>query len=73
MMQNLSNDGIKNLLLLELMSEGDNPNAFGLSKEEQNEMYSRWKENLPMREIISCVKDENKRNKIYELFEALEK
>lgn len=72
-MQNLSNGGIKNLLLLELMSEGDNPNAFGLSKEEQGEIYSRWKEKLPMREIISCVKDENKRNKIYELFEALEK
>lgn len=73
MNRTLSNSEIRNFLMLELMSENDHGNDFGLSKEEQNEIYSRWKENLPMREIISCVKDENKRNKIYELFEALEK
>ena len=71
MMQNLSNEEIKNLLLLELMTEGDAPNAFGLTKAEQDAIYERYKIGLPMREIVSIVKDDNKRKKIYELFESL--
>ena len=70
-MQNLSNDEVKNLLLLELMTEGDAPNAFGLTKTEQDAIYERYKIGLPMREIVSVIKDDNKRKKIYELFESL--
>lgn len=72
MKQSLSNAEVKNLLLLELMSEGDQPNAFGLSKIEQNAIHDKYKEGLPILECISCIKDENKRKKIYELFEAIE-
>lgn len=71
-MESLSKDEIRNLVLLELMSEGDLPNPFGLSKSEQDEIYSRWKEGLPYREMISCVKDDDTRNKIYELLDAIE-
>lgn len=71
MMQNLSNDEVKNLLLLELMTEGDAPNAFGLTKAEQDAIYKRYKIGLPMREIVSVIRDDNKRKKIYELFESL--
>ena len=69
----MTNEEIYNLLLLELMSEGDEPNPFGLTKEEQDEIHSRWKEGLPLYEMISCIKDGNKRKKIYELFEAIKK
>lgn len=64
----MTNEEIKHLLLLELISEGDEPNAFGLSKDEQDEIHKRWKEDLPLAEMISCVRDEEKRKKIYDLF-----
>lgn len=69
----MTNEEIKYVLMLELMSEGDEPNPFGLSKEEQDEIHDRWKEGLPLREMVSCVKDDNKRKKIYELLDALDK
>lgn len=69
----MTKDEIRNLVLLELMSEGDEPNPFGLSKEEQDEIHSRWKENLPLYEMVSCVKNDQTRQKIYDLFEAIEK
>ena len=69
----MTKDEIRNLVLLELMSEGDTPNPFGLSKDEQDEICSRWKDSLPLYEMVSCVKNDQTRQKIYDLFEAIEK
>ena len=67
----MTNEELRNLLLLELMSEGDEPNPFRLSKEEQDEIHSRWKEGLPLYEIISCIKNDWTRRRVYDLFEAI--
>ena len=69
----MSNDEIKNLLLVDILTENpDSDYQYPIDIVERKKMYELYKEGASIEEVFSVLKDEELKQKLIDLFNSLE-
>lgn len=67
----MSKQSAKMVILLELIAPVEEEDSM-LSREERDGIKQGWDKKLPWNEVFLCVKDEQYRDRLIQLFEKLE-